>query len=948
MANLGFGQTTFFDNACNTVDLPLTDWTVQIQNSSNNNAYYRLKNTVGTHYVISEAVDLSSYTNVQLTTRAKAVNLGNECVVEYSTNGTGGPWTQLASHTLTGSQANYTDAVSLTNSNVRFRWSCTVGTATSINVTITNLKLEGTSTIKTLNSITYNQASTDDVSPGTDDNKILRIDIDVSGTTGTLNLNSLKITANNSTDADIAGSGVKLYRTTSTTFSTANQLGTAQSLSGGSPTGGTATFSSLNYDLPSGTTYIWAVYDIASSAPSDGSHSVDMQIAANDINIDGSTYPASLEDPTGSRSINILTWTGANSTYWFDDGNWSVSQPTSTDDVYIPSGLTNYPTTNDASLTGKCKDMIIESGATVTMDANTNSFQLYGDLIVNGTFDHTGTKKMLFKGDNCTIKGSGTINSNAKFRVAKDNQICTLERDLDIDRFDLAKDGAVLNINNHTLKTHYAFNNTLSTSISTTINITSGTLEIAGDTATLGATLNAGTGTVKYTGNSYYIYPQTYNNLVIGGSAKHLYGDISVNGTLTNNTTFDANSHKVTLNGSSNQTIDGSVSATFYDLEVNNTNGVTLGNTENISHTLTLTNGVITTTSSNILVFGTSATAVSGGSNTAHIDGPVQKDGTDDFVFPTGKGGKWARIGIANVESGTNSITAEYFNNPYSNVTTVTSPLTKVSQNEYWRLTSDPAASQSANVTLYWEDATWSGIGTPSDLRVAQWAGTAWDNKSGATGGSGGATGSIATPGLVTAHGPFTFGTVDNVNNPLPIELLSFDAQVEGDNVLVNWKTASEQNNDYFIVERSKDGLNAERIGTIEGAGNSNEVLNYEFVDQNPYSGTSYYRLTQVDFNGESETFDWVAVKFDADTELSMIIYPNPLSSGNLNIDSKNIIGEIQIQIFDMSGREVFNLQQNVNSENHTISIPVNLSKGFYNLQLINQSGVITKQLIVN
>ncbi|MCK5846620.1 MAG: hypothetical protein KAG84_04220, partial [Bacteroidales bacterium] len=124
-----------------------------------------------------------------------------------------------------------------------------------------NTWIEYTRPVKTFNSIVYNQASTGDVIQNQNNAEIMRIDVKVNGGTGTLNLNSIEITADNDADADIASSGVKLYRTTTTTFSTVNMLGTAQSLSGG-----TATFSSLSYDLPDGTTYIWAVYDIASSA----------------------------------------------------------------------------------------------------------------------------------------------------------------------------------------------------------------------------------------------------------------------------------------------------------------------------------------------------------------------------------------------------------------------------------------------------------------------------------------------------------------------------------------------------------------------------------------------------------------------------------------------------------------------------------------------------------
>ena len=96
----------------------------------------------------------------------------------------------------------------------------------------------------------------------------------------------------------------------------------------------------------------------------------------------------------------------------------------------------------------------------------------------------------------------------------------------------------------------------------------------------------------------------------------------------------------------------------------------------------------------------------------------------------------------------------------------------------------------------------------------------------------------------------FTLATLDNATSPLPIELLSFNAVLENRIVKLTWKTASETNNDFFTLEKSKDGISWESFKTVDGAGSSSSILNYEDYDQNPYSGVSYYRLKQTDFNG--------------------------------------------------------------------------------------------------
>jgi hypothetical protein len=113
----------------------------------------------------------------------------------------------------------------------------------------------------------------------------------------------------------------------------------------------------------------------------------------------------------------------------------------------------------------------------------------------------------------------------------------------------------------------------------------------------------------------------------------------------------------------------------------------------------------------------------------------------------------------------------------------------------------------------------------------------------------------------------------------LPIELISFSASPEiesGKNIVVlNWVTASETNNDFYTVERSLDGIHFEVVTNIPGAGTSSDINNYYAVDQHPYSGVSYYRLKQTDFNDHSEHFDIVPVQI-LSTLSNVSVFPNP------------------------------------------------------------------------
>jgi hypothetical protein len=108
----------------------------------------------------------------------------------------------------------------------------------------------------------------------------------------------------------------------------------------------------------------------------------------------------------------------------------------------------------------------------------------------------------------------------------------------------------------------------------------------------------------------------------------------------------------------------------------------------------------------------------------------------------------------------------------------------------------------------------------------------------------------------------------------LPIDLLDFSCKAEENGILLNWKTATETNNDYFIVEGSFDGEVFSPVATIDGMGNSTELTEYMFMHSSPPAGTNYYRLKQVDFDGRSKTSSIVSARFIKESvEASLEIY---------------------------------------------------------------------------
>lgn len=140
-------------------------------------------------------------------------------------------------------------------------------------------------------------------------------------------------------------------------------------------------------------------------------------------------------------------------------------------------------------------------------------------------------------------------------------------------------------------------------------------------------------------------------------------------------------------------------------------------------------------------------------------------------------------------------------------------------------------------------------------------------------------------------------------NTPLPIELLNFSAESSENIVHLNWTTTSELNNEFFTVQRSLNTEQWEFVKEIRGAGNSNFVLNYSCSDEQPYSGLSYYRLKQTDFD-DSFTYSRIISVDHVTLNPFFKVFPNP-SNNSVTIETHYNVEQIKFRIFDAFGEQM-------------------------------------------
>ena len=183
----------------------------------------------------------------------------------------------------------------------------------------------------------------------------------------------------------------------------------------------------------------------------------------------------------------------------------------------------------------------------------------------------------------------------------------------------------------------------------------------------------------------------------------------------------------------------------------------------------------------------------------------------------------------------------------------------------------------------------------------------------------------IAGPGISN----MTINCIVNYSGAaaLPVELIDFTSEIIDGNVAIKWETASELNNDYFELQRSTDGLNWKVLDVIPGMGTTHLPTRYKFLDENPISGSSFYRLKQVDEDGSFELSEVISLDFKFEKNIEL--FPNP-TNDILNV--RGLQTQYNARLFDTYGRE-FNTHF-INSNQMDVS---SLESGIYYLLVDNR-----------
>jgi hypothetical protein len=401
---------------------------------------------------------------------------------------------------------------------------------------------------------------------------------------------------------------------------------------------------------------------------------------------------------------------------------------------------------------------------------------------------------------------------------------------------------------------------------------------------------------------------QTFSNAQVT-----FFGDFVNNGTITDN------GLSMSFAGSSSQSISGTSITTIRNLVVNaSASGISMQGDLIISNTINLTAGPLNLNSRTLTINNDAATAI------ARTSGYIVSEQTNNsgklkwnigtntsaHTFPFGTTtGIYTPVTLTITAGDIGNVTVSTYptgadNKPYpatpvavTNVDRFGGDNSANVVDRFWQIDKDgPSGTATLSFT-----ATSAEVGSISALQAQRWnsSTSTWDAPiAGQTSSANGTTVSG-----ITSFSPWT---LSGNNQALPIELLGFTAKAIVNEVELNWKTASEINNDYFTIQRSKDGQEFSDIAKVYAAATDESIKRYNYLDLKALPGKSYYRLKQTDFDGKYKYSDTEMVRLD-ESEPVVTAFPNPVTAGELSLDFQFALeSPTAVTVYNLLGKIVF------------------------------------------
>lgn len=186
----------------------------------------------------------------------------------------------------------------------------------------------------------------------------------------------------------------------------------------------------------------------------------------------------------------------------------------------------------------------------------------------------------------------------------------------------------------------------------------------------------------------------------------------------------------------------------------------------------------------------------------------------------------------------------------------------------------------------------------------------------------------------------------------VPVKLLDFRGLRAGKDIRLAWTTAGEKNADRFVVEKSYDQRIWSRLASVKAGGNSNQILNYTYLDAEAFAGspTVYYRLHAIDFNGSGSYSSVLRFSEKQESEEAVLVYPNPFSSSfsvKLNLPAA---ARVDLIVYDLAGKKVYESSRNMQERDEVITLTQldSLKPGVYFISVNTGNGITTRKVIKN